>query len=161
MSTRLRGFTAEFGRMVVSGVLASLVAFLLFNWLLHWGTGLSEPLLEDHAVLAFLAANITSMGLTYYLSKTWVFRDRDAVGFADGKVTFVLISLLTLAIPTLCLWFSRNVLDLDSALADNVAANLIGLFLGFVARFSLFRTLVFAPRTGEPALPIFEESERS
>jgi putative flippase GtrA len=87
-----------------------------------------------------------------------VFRDRDAVGFADGKMAFVVISVVTLAIPVACLSFSRNVLGLESALADNVAANVIGLFLGFVARFSLFRTLVFAPRTGEPALPIFEES---
>lgn len=160
MSTRLRGITAEFGRMVVAGTTASLVAFVLFNWLLHWGTGLPEPLLRDHAVLAFLAANITSIGVTYFLSKTWVFRDRDAIGFANGKVTFVAISVLTLAVPVACLSFSRNVLGLESVLADNLAANVIGLFLGFVARFSLFRTLVFAPRVGEPALPIFEESER-
>ena len=148
--------------MVVSGVTASLVAFLLFNWLLHWGSGLPEPLLQDHAVLAFLAANICSIGLTYFLSKTWVFRDRDAVGFANGKVTFVVISVVTLSIPTACLSFSRNVLGLESALADNIAANVIGLFLGFVARFSLFRTLVFTPKTAtdEPGVGVLEESER-
>lgn len=147
--------------MVVAGTLASLVAFALFNWLLHWGTGLDEPLLHDHAVLAFLAANIISIGLTYVLSKIWVFRDRDAVGFANGKVTFVAISVVTLAIPTACLSFSRNVLGLESALADNIAANVIGLFLGFVARFSLFRTLVFTPKaTGSADVAVLEESER-
>jgi putative flippase GtrA len=161
MPSGLRVLTAEFGRMVVSGVLASLVAFVLFNWLLHWGTGNQEPLLHDHAIAAFLAANITSIALTYYLSKTWVFRDRDAVGFADGKVTFVVISVLTLTIPTACLMFSRNVLGLESALADNLAANVIGLFLGFVARFSLFRTLVFTPKTpGTSDVAVLEQSER-
>ena len=34
---------------------------------------------------------------------------------------------------------------LDSAAADNVAANLVGLFLGFLTRFALFRLLVFRP----------------
>ena len=161
MPSGLRVLTAEFGRMVVTGTLASLVAFVLFNWLLHWGTGLDEPLLHDHAVLAFLAANITSIALTYYLSKVWVFRDRDAVGFANGKVTFVVISLVTLTIPTACLTFSRNVLGLESALADNLAANVIGLFLGFVARFALYRTLVFTPRaTGETDMTVLERSER-
>jgi putative flippase GtrA len=161
MPSGLRVLTAEFARMVVSGVAASLVAFLLFNWLLHWGTGSHEPLLHEHAVLAFLVANVSSIALTYLLSKTWVFRDRDAVGFANGKVTFVVISVLTLAIPTACLSFSRNVLGLESALADNIAANVIGLFLGFVARFSLFRTLVFTPKaTDDTGLAVFEDSDR-
>ena len=148
--------------MVVSGTLASLVAFLLFNWLLHWGTGTQEPLLHDHAVLAFLVANIISIALTYYLSKVWVFRDRDAVGFANGKVMFVAISVVTLTIPTACLTFSRNVLELESALADNLAANVIGLFLGFVARFALFRTLVFTTKATEGAdVAVLEQSEYS
>ena len=46
-------------------------------------------------------------------------------------------------IPIACLWISRNVLGLDDPYSDNVAANVIGLFLGMVARFYLFRTLVF------------------
>jgi hypothetical protein len=62
---------------------------------------------------------------------------------------FFAISVGSLVIPVACLWFSRNVLDLSSATADNVAANVVGLFLGFVARFVLFRSLVFSHH--EPA----------
>src|SRR5690606_33920181 len=42
-----------------------------------------------------------------------------------------------------CLWFTHEVLGLDSALSDNVAANLVGQPIGLVARFYLFRRLVF------------------
>ena len=42
-----------------------------------------------------------------------------------------------------CLWISRHVLGLDDPLSDNLAANVIGLGLGTVARFLLIRTWVF------------------
>jgi hypothetical protein len=61
---------------------------------------------------------------------------------------FFVISIGSLVIPVACLWFSRNVLELSSATSDNVAANGVGLFLGFMTRFALFRSLVF--RHDEP-----------
>ena len=48
--------------------------------------------------------------------------------------------MLTMLIPIGCLWISRDVLGLDDPLSDNVSANVIGLVLGLVARFALFRT---------------------
>ena len=46
-------------------------------------------------------------------------------------------------IPIGCLAISRDVLGLDDPISDNLAANVIGLVLGLVARFYLFRTFVF------------------
>ena len=42
-----------------------------------------------------------------------------------------------------CLWFSHYVLDLTSPLADNIAANGIGLVLAMTFRFWAYRRLVF------------------
>jgi putative flippase GtrA len=50
---------------------------------------------------------------------------------------------VTMGVPLLCLAISRYLLDLDSALADNIAANVIGLGLGMAARFWAFRRFVF------------------
>src|SRR6478752_7346945 len=66
-----------------------------------------------------------------------------AVGGLATIVAVVVINFATMLIPIACLWFSRNVLGLDDPYSDNVAANVIGLFLGMVTRFYLFRTLVF------------------
>jgi putative flippase GtrA len=135
----------EFGRFATTGTVASLVAIGLFNWLAHWdlGIGAGGALLHDHAITAFLIANGASVLLTYYLSRWWAFRHRRVVGAFGGMLTFYAISVGSLIIPVSCLWFSRNVLELTSATADNIAANVVGLFLGFVARFALFSTFVF------------------
>lgn len=65
------------------------------------------------------------------------------MGVAGGRVAFFVINTVTMGIPLLCLAVSRYVLDLDSALADNVAANVVGLALGTAARFWAFRRFVF------------------
>lgn len=136
----------EFGRSAIAGTIASIVAFVLFNMLVHWDPGYDAAPLADHVITGFLVANVASTLLTYELSRSWAFRHRDPVGFAGGVVPFFLISGLSLVIPVACLWLTRNVLHYESALADNIAANVVGLFLGFVTRFFAWRTFVFPRR---------------
>jgi hypothetical protein len=63
----------------------------------------------------------------------------------------VVINLVTMLLPIGCLAFSRNVLGLDDPFSDNISANVIGLFLGLVSRFYLFRIIIFR---SPPALPL-------
>ena len=148
-----RRLAGEFARSATIGTVASLVAVALFNWLVHWdpGTG-AGAWLHEHAISAFLVANSISILVTYALSRWWAFRHRRTAGPLGGVPMFFAISLGSLVIPVACLWFSRNVLDLSSATSDNIAANVVGLFLGFVTRFALFRSLVFSqPVAATPA----------
>lgn len=139
-----RRLAAEFTRSATAGTIASLVAVGLFNWLVHWEFGVGAGgWLHDHAITAFVIANGFSILLTYGLSRWWAFRHRRASGAWGGVLAFYVISVGTLVIPIACLWFSRNILDLTSASADNLSANVVGLFLGFIARFALFRVFVF------------------
>src|SRR3546814_12387546 len=55
-----------------------------------------------------------------------------------------------MTLPIACLWISRNLLDQDSAFADNIAANVVGLGLGMVARFYLFRQVIFSQKNYAP-----------
>lgn len=139
----LRRLSREFSRSAVVGTVASLVAVALFNWLVHWEPWGAGAWLNGWPVTAFVLANSVSMLLTYQLSRVWAFRHRQTTGFLGGAPRFFAISTLSLVIPVVCLWVSRNVLMLDSAAADNIAANVVGLFLGFLTRFALFRLLVF------------------
>ena len=142
-----RRLAGEFARSATTGTAASLVAIGLFNWLVHWdpGTG-AGAWLHDHAITAFLLANGVSILVTYALSRWWAFRNRRASGPLGGVPMFFVISVGSLVIPVACLWFSRNVLELSSATSDNISANVVGLALGFVTRFGLFRSLVFRHR---------------
>ncbi len=161
MGERWQRLAAEFGRSAVAGTIASIVAFVLFNLLVHWDPGYDAALLEDRPITGFLIANVFSTLLTYQLSRTWAFRHRAPVGFAGGVPSFFLISGLSMVIPVACLWISRNVLDYDTALADNIAANVVGLFLGFVTRFFAWRTFVFQNRDIFPGPPYREVDHSS
>src|SRR5262245_13938811 len=143
MSDRTQRFIAEVGRFLVVGGAATIVALFIFNYLVHGlSTGDHAPL-GNEPILAFIIANTIGMCISYYGSRHWAFRDRQPVHSDGGKTSFVAINLLTMLIPIGCLAISRDVLGLDDPISDNVSANLIGLVLGLVARFYLFRTFVF------------------
>jgi putative flippase GtrA len=143
VSDRTQRLIAEAGRFLVVGGAATVVALILFNYFVHgFNTGEHAPL-RSEPILAFVIANSVGMGVSYYGSRHWAFRDRPPVTSDGGLTTFVAINLLTMLIPIGCLALSRDVLGLDDPLSDNVAANMIGLVLGLGARFALFRTFVF------------------
>ena len=164
MSNRWRRVLTEAYRFLAVGGLATIVAFLLFNLLVHgFRLGYDAPL-ADEPYLAYAIANIVGMAVSYRGSRSWVFKDRPPRTADGGRLLFIVINLATMLIPIACLWVSRNVLGLDDPLSDNVSANAIGLFLGMVARFYLFRTLVFRRPVHladlrERPLQVFELSE--
>jgi len=144
MGPRGRRLLNEVMRFLAVGGVATLVAFLLFNILLHgfWIAG--DAWLEDRPMTAYVIANTVGMWISYNGTKSWAFKHR-ASAHPDGGVTaYVLINVVTMMLPMACLWFSRNALGLADPLSDNIAANVVGLSMGTVARFFLFRRLVFA-----------------
>jgi putative flippase GtrA len=143
MGSRWHRVFTEAYRFLAVGGLATIVAIVIFNFLVHgFHTGWDAPL-SGQPYLAFVLANLVGMAVSYRGSRTWVFKDRPPRTADGGRLLFVVINLATMLIPIACLWVSRNVLNLDDPYSDNVAANVIGLFLGMSARFYLFRTLVF------------------
>ena len=143
MSNRWRRLFTEAYRFLAVGGIATIVAFLIFNFLLHgFATGYDAPL-SGHPYLAYAIANVVGMAVSYRGSRSWVFKDRPPRTADGGRLMFVVINLATMLIPMACLWVSRNVLGLDDPYSDNLSANVVGLFLAMVARFYLFRTLVF------------------
>lgn len=153
-----RRLVGEVSRFATVGALATLVAFVLFNYLLHGWGGLEAPLAE-HAILAYVLANSVGMLVSYRGTRSWAFRHRPPVQADGGRTAYVFINVATMAIPVLLLWFTRNVLGLENAVADNVAANVVGLGLGFAARFHLFRRYVFLP-VPTPTLASAEQVEQ-
>jgi len=143
MGERWQRFAAEVTRFLAVGLLATLVALIIFNLLVHgYNTGSFAPL-NNMPELAYAIANAVGMLISYRGTKNWAFRDRQARGADGGLVAFVVINMVTWTIPIACLWISRNGLGLDDPISDNVSANLIGLLMANAARFFLFRTYVF------------------
>lgn len=143
MGSRWNRLFAEGGRFLAVGGVATVVALVVFNLLVHGFAGLYSPPLAGYAITGYVIGHTVGMLISYTGNRTWAFRERETV-HADGGVTaFFVINTVTMAIPVLALLFSQNVLGLTDALSDNIAANLVGQPLGLVARFYLFRRFVF------------------
>lgn len=138
----------EVSRFLVVGLVATIVAFVLFNWLVH-GFGVTGGWFRERPEAAYVVANGVGMVVSYRGTKGWAFRERSSRHADGGLVAFVVINLATMLIPISCLWISRGI-GLDDPVSDNVSANAVGLALANAARFFLFRTFVFVDQVSEP-----------
>jgi putative flippase GtrA len=136
---RLLGEVARF--LAVGGV-ATLTSVVGFNVLAH-GFLLGRAPLGAQPLVAFVVANAVAGVLAYVGMRTWAFAHRGGRDSTSGLLRFFVLGGVTMAIPVLCLWFSRYALGLTSPWADNVSANVVGLSLGAAARFWVFRRFVF------------------
>ncbi|MDT0201915.1 GtrA family protein [Nocardioides sp. AE5] len=151
MGPRARRLIDETLRFLAVGGVATLVAFVIFNVLSHGFYVFDDPPLHGHPTLSYVIANSIGMVISYRGTKMWAFKHRETA-LADGGLTaYVAINLATMTLPIGCLWISRNILDLDSAYSDNIAANVVGLGLGTIARFYLFRQVIFSQKNYAPA----------
>lgn len=148
MGRRWQRLVGEASRFLAVGGVATVVALFLFNLLVHGFWVFDRPPLNNHPLWAYVAANSVGMVVSYRGTRSWAFKHREPVHADGGRTAFVAINLVTMTLPIACLWLSRSALGLDGPLADNVAANVVGLGLGTAARFWLFRALVFRRPAG-------------
>ena len=144
MGRRRERLAAEAAKFLAVGGVATIVALVIFNVLVHGGLfiGPDGPM-EDEPLVAFVIANTVGMFVSYRGSRSWAFRHREAVGPAGGRVAYVVINATSMLVPLACLTFSRYVLDRSDPLADNIAANFVGLGLGTAVRFWAIREFIF------------------
>lgn len=92
-------------------------------------------------VLATLAAIVTN----WLGNRFWAFSDQRQSNAAREGAEFMLVSIAGMGIPLACLWASHYLLGFTSLVSDNIANNGIGLVLGMLFRFALYRWWVFSP----------------
>lgn len=143
MARPWRRITGEIARFSAVNVVATIIALILFNGLVHGIAGWFDGPLNDHALSSYLVANSVGMFVSYYGSRYYAFSHRHASGPGDGLLIYVVINLASFVIPLSCLWVTRNVFEWESIYADNIAGNVVGAILGNVFRFWAFRRFVF------------------
>jgi putative flippase GtrA len=143
MGRRLQRLTYEAAKFLAVGGVATTVSLVIFNALVHGLFGNPAGPMNELPLEAFVIANVVGMLVSYRGSRSWAFRHREVVGAAGGRVSFMVINLVTMCIALVCLALSRYALELDSGFSDNISANVIGLGLGTAARFWAFRRFVF------------------
>lgn len=133
----LLGEVASFG---VVGAVALAVDVVGFNVLRYAGDG---GLLEDRPLTAKALSVTASTTVAFLGNRFWTYRHRPRGQLHREYVLFFVFSAIALAIALACLGVSHYVLGFTSPLADNIAANVVGLALGTAFRFWSYRRFVF------------------
>ncbi len=134
----MRGKLLEFGRFATVGAVNVLLDVAVFNLL--------RLVVIEHKPLTAKAVSTTLAAVSsYFMNRHWTWRDRARTGVRRELPLFVVLSAVGLGLAEACLATSHYGLGLTSALADNIAANVVGLAVGMAWRFWAFRRWVFLP----------------
>lgn len=131
----LHSMVRELMKFGIVGAVAFVVDVGVFN-LARVGADMGP--LSSKTISVVLATTVAYAGNRY-----WTFRHRDRPGLRREYVLFFAFNAVGLAIALACLGFSHYVLGFESALADNISANGVGLALGTAFRFWSYRRWVF------------------
>jgi putative flippase GtrA len=137
----------EIAKFGIVGLSALVVDIGLFNILRFAG---GEGPLYDKPLTAKVISVAVATVFAYAGNRFWTFRHRGRSHMAKELPLFFALNGMAMLIAVGCLWFSHYVLRLDTPLADNISANVIGLGLGTLFRFWSYRKWVF------PAIPADE-----
>jgi putative flippase GtrA len=139
----MRKLFAQFARYGTVGAVSFVVDVSLFNLLRI--TVLSPEEIPSGPIWAKVLSTSVAILLSWMGNRLWTFSEnRQARPLREG-VEFTLVCFGGMIIGLACLWVSREVLGYTSLLADNVASNVVGLALGAMFRFTLYRLWVFSP----------------
>lgn len=131
------GFLSYAVKFGVVGLIGFGIDIFLFNALIlgffgfgvWWQTALGAKFLSTSvAIIANWIGN-----------RFWTFRHRRRTNVPLEFIEYVIASLAGMVVTLFVLWISHDVLGLKSLIADNVSANVIGLGLGTLVRFALYR----------------------
>lgn len=141
------GLKREIGRFGAVGIVAYAVDVGLFNLLMFAGPGV----LQGSPLTAKAISIVAATSVSYLLNRNWTFSHRGRRWTGPREyVLFFCLNAIGMLIALTVLWFSHYVLGLTSPLADNLAANVVGVGLGTLFRFWSYRKWVF-PAMPEPA----------
>ena len=152
----MRALIAQFSRFGVVGLGGLLVDLALFNALRL--TVFAPENIAEGPLWAKVVSTGVAIIVNWVGNRIWTFRAHRGRQLWREFAEFVLVSLGGMAIGLLCLWVSHYLLGFTSILADNIATNVVGLGLGTLFRFTLYRMWVFAPHRGDRAPAVFPDA---
>jgi putative flippase GtrA len=101
--------------------------------------------LEIGPISAKVISFLVAVTFTYIANSRWTFNQRTGRPEGLNRISrYAAVNVVGLVITVLPLYISRYVLGLDSLLADNISANLIGVVLALIFRFFANRSFVFS-----------------
>lgn len=122
-----------------------------FNLLRFAGPDGEGPL-HHYVLTAKVVSGALSIVVAWVGNRYWTFAHARRANAGHEFLLFALVGGLGTLIAMSCLWISHYLLGLKSALADNIAANGVGLGLALIFRFWAYRAHVFSADSDGSAL---------
>jgi putative flippase GtrA len=142
----LRALASELMKYGVVGSVAFVVDVGTFNALQYAGG--SGPL-HGHPLAAKAVSVVLATTVAYLGNRHWTFAHRSRSYLRREYTMFFALNAVGLGIALGCLGLSHYVLGFTGAVADNVAANVVGLALATSFRFWSYRRFVFPAHVTE------------
>lgn len=143
LTERALAWVREFIQFGLVGATAYVVDAGLFNLLQHGPLAV----LSGHPNTAQFVAAATATAYSWIANRLWTYRGRTRDNATREAVLFFFANACGIGISQFCLLFTHHILGLTSALADNVAAYVVGFALGTAFRFFFYHYVVFTGRT--------------
>jgi putative flippase GtrA len=141
---QLSHLVRELMKFGVVGAVAYVVDLALFN--------VFRVIVDLGPLTSKVLSSLVAVSVAYVGNRHWTFRHRARSGFRREYTLFFILNAIGLGISLTVLAISHYVLGFTSPLADNIAANVVGLMLATTFRFVGYRTWVFRAVT-DPAVP--------
>ena len=154
----MRRLLSQFGRFGVVGSVGLLIDLGVFNLLRL--TVLAPDNIHEGPVIAKVISTVLAIICNWIGNRHWTFREHRGRQLVREGIEFGIVSVGGMLIGLTCLWVSHYLLGFTSVLADNISSNVIGLGLGTLFRFTLYRAWVFAPHRGDRA-PLFPADDHA
>jgi len=140
LASTLQRAVPEVSKFLTVGLAAYVVDVGLFNLLRYGG---EVALLAEKPLTAKAVSTVCAIFVAYTGNKLWTYGSRSGQTIPRELIIFFAINGVAMAIALVCLWISHYALGLTSPLADNIAANIVGIGLGTLFRFFAYRRWVF------------------
>lgn len=135
LTRHLRGGGRLLARFGIIGALAFVIDVGTFN--------LARHVLELGPLTSKTIAVILATTFAFAGNRSWTFAQRRRRHAGSAYVLFFAANGVALLISLTCLTISTYLLGLDSALAENVSANVVGIGLGTLFRLWAYQRWVF------------------
>ena len=144
LQARFRTVLTELTKFGLVGFASLLVDLAVFNLVL--------AAVPHKPLTAKVVSTLVSATNAYVLNRHWSFRRRKRPhGVRRELALFMVLNAVGLLLALSCLAVSHYVLGFESRLADNLAANGVGLVLGTAFRFWSYRRFVWVAPAAGPA----------
>lgn len=135
-----QGLVRQLAKFGTVGIVALTVDVGLFNLLSYVG---ADPLLDGRPLMAKVLSTTAATAVAWLGNRYWTFRRTRRADVRREAVLYFLMCTIGLFLALSCLWISHYLFGFTSPLADNIAANVVGLALGTTFRFWAYQRFVF------------------